>query len=106
MTAFHRPVAYRSTPAIQPSANQLAIAACAAAGSVPSANDEQTTSSVPPSRAARSPEAALAADAALQLTCHAHGALPHLLSFHLGGVVLVAAAAAAVIRSARVTSRS
>jgi hypothetical protein len=47
----------------------------------------------------------LAADAALQLTCHAHGALPHLLSFHLGGVVLVAAAAAAVVRSARVPSR-
>ena len=49
---------------------------------------------------------ALAADAALQLTCHAHGALPHLLAFHLGGVLLVAAAAVAVVRSARVTSRS
>lgn len=48
---------------------------------------------------------ALAADAALQLTCHAHGALPHLLAFHLGGVLLVAAAAAAVMRSARVPSR-
>lgn len=48
---------------------------------------------------------ALAAAAALQLTCHAHGAMPHLLSFHLGGVVLVAAAAAAVMRSARVPSR-
>lgn len=48
---------------------------------------------------------ALAADAALQLTCHAHGSLPHLLSFHLGAVVLVAAAAVAVVRSARVPSR-
>ena len=45
---------------------------------------------------------ALAADAALQLTCHAHGSLTHLLSFHLGAVVLVAAAAVAVVRSVRV----
>lgn len=49
---------------------------------------------------------ALAADAALQLTCHGHGSLPHLLSFHLGAVVLVAVAAVAVVRSARVASRS
>lgn len=49
---------------------------------------------------------ALAADAALQLTCHGHGSLPHLLSFHLGAVVLVAAAAVAFVRSARVPSRS
>ena len=48
---------------------------------------------------------ALAADAALQLTCHAHGSLPHLLSFHLGAVALVAAAAVAVVRSTRVPSR-
>ncbi len=44
---------------------------------------------------------ALAADAALQLTCDAHGSLPHLLSFHLGTVVLVAVAAAAVVRWGR-----
>jgi hypothetical protein len=48
---------------------------------------------------------ALAADAALQLICHGHGALPHLLAFHVGGVVLVAAAAVAVLRVARVHSR-
>ena len=48
---------------------------------------------------------ALAADAALQLTCEAHGALPHLLAFHLGGVALVAVAAVAVLRSVRVPSR-
>jgi len=48
---------------------------------------------------------ALAADAALQLICHGHGALPHLLAFHVGGVVLVAAAAVAVLRVARVPSR-
>jgi hypothetical protein len=48
---------------------------------------------------------ALAADAALHVTCRAHGALPHLLVFHLGGVVLVAVAAMAVMSSVRVPSR-
>lgn len=31
---------------------------------------------------------ALAGDAALQLTCSAHGSAPHLLLFHVGGIVL------------------
>lgn len=41
---------------------------------------------------------ALAADAALQITCGYHDALPHLLAFHVGGVLLVAAAAFLVLR--------
>jgi len=49
---------------------------------------------------------ALAADAALQLTCRAHGALPHLLVFHAGGVLVVAAMAIALARSARATAHS
>jgi len=36
---------------------------------------------------------ALAADAALQITCGAHDAMAHLLTFHAAGVLLVAAAA-------------
>jgi Putative zinc-finger len=41
---------------------------------------------------------ALAADAVLQITCGADGSMPHLLTFHLGGVVLVAGAALLVLR--------
>jgi hypothetical protein len=41
---------------------------------------------------------ALVADAALQITCGSHGALPHLLAFHVGGVLLVSAAALLVLR--------
>jgi hypothetical protein len=41
---------------------------------------------------------ALVADAALQITCASHDALPHLLAFHVGGVLLVAAAALLVLR--------
>jgi len=44
---------------------------------------------------------ALAADAALQLTCRAHGASLHLLAFHLGGVLLVAVASLTLVRPAR-----
>ncbi|HZY03355.1 MAG TPA: hypothetical protein VFF02_07615 [Anaeromyxobacteraceae bacterium] len=40
---------------------------------------------------------ALAADAALQITCRAREALPHALAFHAGGVLLVALAAAALV---------
>ena len=36
---------------------------------------------------------ALVADAALQVTCGAHDALPHLLLFHVGGVLVAAAGA-------------
>jgi hypothetical protein len=41
---------------------------------------------------------ALAADAVLQITCGAHGSMPHLLAFHLGGVALVAGAVLLVLR--------
>jgi hypothetical protein len=44
---------------------------------------------------------ALAGDAALQLTCPAHTALPHLLAFHVGGVVLAAAIASLLWRAPR-----
>ncbi|MGA8890189.1 MAG: hypothetical protein WB493_01385 [Anaeromyxobacteraceae bacterium] len=40
---------------------------------------------------------ALAADAVLQITCGAHGSMPHLLAFHLGGVALVAGAVLLVL---------
>jgi hypothetical protein len=43
--------------------------------------------------AAAAAAGALAGDAALQLTCAAHAAVPHLLAFHVGGVVLAAAGA-------------
>jgi hypothetical protein len=36
---------------------------------------------------------ALAGDAALQVTCAAHTAVPHLLAFHVGGILLAAAGA-------------
>jgi hypothetical protein len=41
---------------------------------------------------------ALAADAVLQITCGAHGSMPHLLAFHLGGVAVVAGAVLLVLR--------
>lgn len=41
---------------------------------------------------------ALAADAALHLTCSAHASLPHLLAFHVGGVALAGLAAMPVWR--------
>ncbi|HUK67087.1 MAG TPA: hypothetical protein VLV17_09690 [Anaeromyxobacteraceae bacterium] len=41
---------------------------------------------------------ALAADAALEVTCGAHGSLPHVLSFHVGGVVLALALARLALR--------
>ncbi len=42
---------------------------------------------------------ALAGDAALQVTCAAHTAVPHVLAFHVGGVILAAAAASVVWRT-------
>ena len=44
---------------------------------------------------------ALAGDAALQLTCAAHPAVPHLLAFHVGGVALAAALATLLGRPPR-----
>jgi hypothetical protein len=48
---------------------------------------------------------ALAANAALQITCQVHGALPHHVVFHLGGVLVVAGMAAALVWSARASAR-
>ena len=45
---------------------------------------------------------ALAGDAALQVTCAAHAYVPHLLAFHVGGVLLAAAVASVLTRSPRV----
>ena len=56
-----------------------------------------------PARAARAAAAgagALAGAAALQLTCGAHGSAPHLLVFHVGGVLLAILLAAALSRRA------
>ncbi len=42
---------------------------------------------------------ALAGDAALEITCDVHTALPHLLAFHVGGVLVAAAGALLALRS-------
>ncbi|OFX22926.1 MAG: hypothetical protein A2V77_21070 [Anaeromyxobacter sp. RBG_16_69_14] len=58
----------------------------------------------PPARArhvlaAAAAAGAVAADAALRVTCDAHGSLLHLLVFHVGGVVAAASAAMFFLRS-------
>jgi hypothetical protein len=53
------------------------------------------------SAAAAAAAGALAGDAALQVTCAAHGVGPHLLAFHAGGVVLAAAVAGLLWRARR-----
>lgn len=55
-----------------------------------------TSSLAPGSVAAGAASGAVAGAAALQLICPAHASLPHLLAFHVGGVLLAAAAAGAV----------
>ena len=60
--------------------------------------------STTPSRSAAAAAAAagaLAGDAALQVTCAAHGMGPHLLVFHAGGVLLAAALAGLLGRARR-----
>ncbi|BDG10788.1 cupin domain-containing protein [Anaeromyxobacter paludicola] len=47
---------------------------------------------------------ALAGDAALQVTCAAHAYTPHLLAFHVGGVLLAVAVASVVTRAPRTAS--
>jgi hypothetical protein len=51
-----------------------------------------TTSPSRVAMAAAAAAGALAGDAALQLACPARAAMPHLLAFHVGGLVLAAAA--------------
>ncbi len=49
-----------------------------------------TTSAARSAMAAAAAAGALAGDAALQVTCAAHTSVPHLLAFHVGGVLLAA----------------
>jgi hypothetical protein len=55
-----------------------------------------TSSLAPGAVAAGAASGAVAGAAALQLTCPVHASLPHLLTFHVGGVLLAAAAAGAL----------
>jgi hypothetical protein len=56
------------------------------------------TSPAQSAMAAAAAAGALAGDAALQVTCAAHTAFPHLLAFHVGGVVIAAAGASVLWR--------
>ncbi len=60
-----------------------------------------TTSPPRSAIAAAAAAGALAGDAALQITCAAHTAVPHLLAFHVGGIVLAAAMASVLWRATR-----
>ena len=57
-----------------------------------------TTSPARSAIAAAAGAGALAGDAALQVTCAAHTAAPHLMAFHVGGVLLAIAGASALWR--------
>lgn len=58
-----------------------------------------TTSPPRSAIAAAAAAGALAGDAALQITCAAHPAVPHLLAFHVGGIVLAAGMARVLWRT-------
>jgi hypothetical protein len=73
------------------------LAALAAARGISSSTSGWTT-------AALASAGALAGQAALHLTCPERSAAPHLLAFHLGGVVLAAVAGWAVPRALRFVS--
>jgi hypothetical protein len=73
------------------------LAALAAAGGLSSSTSGWTT-------AALASAGALAGQAALHLTCPERSATPHLLAFHLGGVVLAAVAGWFVPRALRFVS--
>jgi len=57
-----------------------------------------TTSQSQSAMAAAAAAGALAGDAALQVTCAAHTSFPHLLAFHVGGIVIAAAGASVLWR--------
>lgn len=67
--------------------------AAAVVGAVWLALRRGTTSAARPTIAAAAAAGAVAGAAALQVTCSVHGSMPHLLAFHLGGVLLAAAGA-------------
>jgi hypothetical protein len=73
------------------------LAALAAAGGLSSSTSGWTT-------AALASAGALAGQAALHLTCPERSAAPHLLAFHLGGVVLAAVAGWLVPRALRIVT--
>ncbi len=73
------------------------LAALAAAGGLSSSTSKWTT-------AALAASGALAGQAALHLICPEWSAAPHLLAFHLGGVVLAAAAGWALPRALRLVA--
>jgi hypothetical protein len=58
-----------------------------------------TTSLRRPAIAAAAAAGALAGDAALQVTCAAHTALPHVLVFQVGGILIAAAGASVLWRA-------
>jgi hypothetical protein len=58
-----------------------------------------TTSPAQSGMAAAAAAGALAGAAALQVTCAAHSAFPHVLAFHVGGVVIAAAGASVLWRT-------
>jgi hypothetical protein len=60
-----------------------------------------TTSPARSAVAAAAAAGALAGDAALQVTCAARDAIPHLLAFHVGGVLLAVVGASLVWRARR-----
>jgi hypothetical protein len=60
-----------------------------------------TTSPARSAIAAAAAAGALAGDAALQISCGAQAEVPHLLAFHVGGVLLAAAGASLLWRGAR-----
>jgi hypothetical protein len=92
-------------PGVHCLATELASAAVVV-GAVWLAVRGGTTSPARSAIAAAAAAGALAGDAALQVTCGAQGEVPHLLAFHVGGVLLAAAAASLLWRAAqRVAAR-
>jgi hypothetical protein len=81
-------------------AAELASAA-AVVGAVWLAIRGGTTSPARSATAAGAAAGALAADAALQVTCAAQDAVPHLLAFHVGGVLLAAVGASLIWKARR-----
>jgi hypothetical protein len=86
-------------------ATELACAAAVVAGAW-LAIRRGTSSLAPGAVTAGAAAGAVAGAAALQLTCPAHASLPHLLAFHVGGVLLASAAAGAVWRLVGRTSQA
>jgi hypothetical protein len=85
-------------PGVHCLATELASAAVVV-GAVWLAVRGGTTSPARSAIAAAAAAGALAGDAALQVTCGAQDQVPHLLAFHVGGVLLAAAAASLLWRA-------